>query len=766
MGMFYLVPGVYPREIDLSQRVAAISTSIGALVFASRKGPLVPTLTTLQSDHIDTYGEPDPAWSYGHHTAQAFHVNGRLLYNLRVVRNAKHAGLIVTNDLGGADATATFITPFPSGRSADFSVGGYNYNHLVFSTALVSLNSVAITITDGTTPVTVTTVYSGSSDATMTAIANALTTAINTNYASTHIANKKTLGKVTVLQVGSSTTDDRILRIVSPQEVTLTVTSATVTLGVSQATISIEDQPQLFEVYAENPGKWANDVGVQIRNADIGVKQKRRLTFSALLVANQKFEAVVDQGGVRTQIGPVLFNTTGAQTAADIRDEFIAALGSGADAVLQSNNLELVITAPTDGPDVFDIIDPLVSNVSGAAAIPTVTNAQTLAGIQKDDTFDLWVYNRSNQKSPLEKHKVSLNKQVDGNGQQQFIEEVINEAATKSSIIRVVFNSDNLAGVLSTLPTSSTPGATPIYWLTGGDDGEVPQASDIIAGWAKFADRSKMAVRILINGGYDDIAIQDKMREIAEKRYDCFAILDMPSASQEATAAVTHRRDVLNLNTSYAAIYTPDVKIRDEFTNLTMFVPPSGYIAAVFAYTDAVAAEWFAPAGLNRGLVKNIIGLRHEYGDAEMELLAPNQINAIIKKPGKGYPIWGAETLQSKASALSNINVRRLLITIEVSLVDALDYTVYEPNDPFTQFQVVQLCTNFLQPIKEGRGLYGYLVVSDDNNNKSYHRDMGQLNVDLILKPTIPVKYVRLSSVITKTGALFSETVGLLNAAA
>lgn len=766
MAAFFLVPGVYPVELDLSERVQAIATSVGAAVFASRRGPMGRTFVSTKEQFISLYGKPDASWSYGHHSCLAFLTNSNQLWAQRVARFAKHAGVTVTNDIEGSSATSSFFTQFMTGRGGDYSTGGFQYQHLVFSAALVSLNVVTIIITDDAdNDITVTGTYATSSDATMQALANTLTDEINAAYAVGFTAAKKSLGKVTVVKSGSSASDDRILRITSPEGVNLTINSAVVTLGVSQATVTIQDSPALFDIYAENPGAWANDIGVQIRNLDIGVKQRRKLTFSALPVANQAFQAALDLQGNRIQIGPVAFNTSGAQTMADIRDAFKTALGVTSDALLQASNLELMLVAPVDGPDIFDIIDPAVINTSGSATIPTVTNAQTLAGIAKEDTFEIWVYERTNQLVPLEKHVVSINKQTDGFGKQQFIEEVINKSATKSSLIRVTYNLNNPAGILSTLPTSSTPGATPIVWMTGGNDGEAVLNSQIISGWDAFADRSKVSVRILLGCGYDDVAVQAKMVSLADQRYDCIAVLDMPSAVQGASDAYTHRRDTLNLNTSRAGLYTPDLQITDEFTNLTMYVPPSGYVAAQYAYTDAVAASWFSPAGLNRGLVRNITGLRHEYSEGELALISPNNINPIIKKPGKGYVIWGDSTLQSRASALSYISVRRLLIIVQVSLVDALDYTVFDPNDNYTRFQVVRLCENFLQPIKDSRGLKKFEVIANDDNNKPYHADAGQLNVDLIMEPTLPIRFVKMTSVLTKQGAAFSELIGLLNGA-
>jgi phage tail sheath protein FI len=236
----------------------------------------------------------------------------------------------------------------------------------------------------------------------------------------------------------------------------------------------------------------------------------------------------------------------------------------------------------------------------------------------------------------------------------------------------------------------------------------------------------------------------------------------MPSSDQTTTAAVNYRKNLLNINSSYSAIYTPDLLITDPYTNLQLYCPPSGYVAGAFAYNDAVAAEWFDPAGLNRGGIKNIQGVAVTYGQSDTDLLEPAQINPIVLMSGQ-YTIMGAATLQSNASALSNINVRRMLITIEVSSVDSLNYQLFQPNDPYTQFLVVQLGNTILQPIKVGRGLIDYLVVSNSKNNPSYITDLGQLNVQYILKPDLPVKFISLQSVISNQGAVFSEILGLLD---
>lgn len=753
MTQFFLAPGVYPRTLDMSERVQAVASSIGAIVLASRRGPMEDTLVTNRGDFLELYGNPDPSWGYGHYAALTFLSVGRQLRVKRLAPDAKYAGATIVNNRFGAAATETYQYKFANGRLNGWvdGAGTQQVILLVFAGDLVVSNTTTITVTDGDTETIVARSFAGGSANTIRNLADDLQTAINNAYA----INGRTPG--TVIAQEASIGGVRVIQINVPQGVTLDIDSAVVTGGASQTTISVQEDAWIMDIYARNPGAWAKDYGYAIKNINAGTNERWTISRSGDFVEDNVLEFRLTVKGVINDIS-VSFNTDNATTVDDLRQAILDAIGPSGDVLVSNDLLELTVIAPDDGPDVLSF-GPM--EATGGLTQPFFNATLTLNGIAKDDTFEIWVYSRDNTAVPIEKHLVSFKHQLDGFGQQQFIEEVINEGSQKSTIIGVRYNPANGA---ATWPTNSIgPGGTDIFWLGGGDDGSFPTASDYVNGWNTYGSRTKNNVRILINGGIAVPSVQQKMVSICEARRDCFAILDVPSAEQGADAAVTYRLIDSNINSSYAALYTPDVKILDEFSNFTMYVPPSGYVAAVYAFNDQVAAEWFAPAGFNRALLQNVIGLRHDYDQGELETLHPNQVNAIRRKPGRGYAVMDAETLQSKNSALRNISVRRMLITVEVSLVDALDYTLFEPHDPYTQFQVVQMCTNFLQPIKEARGLRSYLVVSDDNNNKPYHRDMGQLNVDVILEPVIPVKYIRLTSVITRQGAAFSEVIALLN---
>jgi hypothetical protein len=755
MAMFFLRPGVYSRTIDLAQRPRGVSTTVGALVMKSRKGPTEPFLITGGVTQFnELYGYPDTSWGYGHHSGLTALLNMNAMWVKRVVRKAKYAGAILTNDKDGSQAENTYLLPYSVGKfyKKDQDTTPARYT-LVFSAALVASNQVQITASFNGINAVATVTFATSSDDTMQALATALTDAINSTFASSYVADGKALGSVTVIKNSGANNNDRVLLVTAPESVTLTFTS-TISGGASQPTIEVHDNSWLLDIYAENPGAWANNIGVKITAVDQGIKQKLTLVFSALPVIGNSFNATLIIKGIKTTVGPVNYVTNGAATITAIKNALKTALGNTGDAVVGAGGLTIDLIAPDDGPDVFTIESVAIT---GGASQPVITHSETRAGVAKDDTFEIHVYTRDNVLSPVEKHVVSFKDQLDGYGTQQFVEEVINLSGSRSDRIRVKYNVANAsAGLAGEILTNGTP----IVWFRSGDDGELPTASDIANGWDSFADRSQYPVRILINGGESSVTVHQKMIMLAEARKDCFAILDMPSSSQRIADAVAFRLSN-GYDSSYAYIITPDVKIVDPYTNKTIFVPPSGFAASIFAYTDNVSAEWFAPAGLNRALLRNVQGLRQVYTDGDQEQLFPNQINYIINRYGKGYTIWTAETLQRKASPLSNVGVRRMLITIEVLLVDALDYSIHEPNDPQTRFIVKQLANSLLQLIKDGRGLRRFDTICDDSNNKSYHYDQGQLNIDMIMEPVLPVKFIRLSSVITKTGASFSEAAAL-----
>lgn len=381
-------------------------------------------------------------------------------------------------------------------------------------------------------------------------------------------------------------------------------------------------------------------------------------------------------------------------------------------------------------------------------------------------TFDVQVWDKTADGSTYiqkETFTVSRKQQVDGFGANQYIEDVIN---AQSTYIRV---NDNTVELDTVLPLIQ---ATDLAFLQGADGSAVTN-SEITTGWDFFSNVDDVDIRILINAGYvssGDATVQTKMIAIAEGRKDCFAILDMP-ANLTVTTMGNHRDSTLNANTSYAALYSDQVKQYDQWADRVFNAPSSGYMAAIYALTDDVSEVSYAPAGWNRGILENIgaSGISTIFTQGERDTLYPKQINPLHSVKGQGSCPYGQKTLQTKQSSLSSINVRRMLIVLEKAIAAAVNFVLFEPNDEFTRTRVIQMIEPYLADKQAKRWLYrdpdtgadGYRVVCDTTNNTSIRIDQNELYIDIYLKPTKSAEIIILNAVITSTGASFEELVSI-----
>jgi len=366
-----------------------------------------------------------------------------------------------------------------------------------------------------------------------------------------------------------------------------------------------------------------------------------------------------------------------------------------------------------------------------------------------DGTFFLDIYTQGINR-PVESFLVHLDFRTDGYGVQLNLEESVNK---RSRYIRVKQNYDNAAYM--TNPSRVFINTLNVVRLEGGGDGTRATTSDIANAWELYRDPEKIDLNMMINGGYAVPAVQLRMDDICRDRMDCMAILDVPAMEQRVADALNYRRNSLMLDSSYAALYTPDYLILDEYNDRRLYVPPSGHVAAAYARTDVEAELWFAPAGMNRGRL-NILGVRHTYNQGDRDTLYDSQVNATRVITGAGIKIWGADTLQTMSSALSNVNVRRLMMFLEKSLSLAALYSVFDPNDALLRSQLQDLTERFLRPIKEARGIYGFDVVCDESNNLPETIAAGDLIMDVYIDPVLPAKRIHLTAIIQKTGARFS----------
>ena len=239
---------------------------------------------------------------------------------------------------------------------------------------------------------------------------------------------------------------------------------------------------------------------------------------------------------------------------------------------------------------------------------------------------------------------------------------------------------------------------------------------------------------------------------VAEARGDTFFIFD---ASGWAASISSTTAAIQTLDTNYAATYYPWVKVLDDSINLPTWVPPSVVLPGVYSQNDRVAHEWFAPAGLNRGGLSNVIEAKTRLTHAERDLLYEDRINPIASFPGQGVVVFGQKTLQAKPSALDRINVRRLLIRLKKFIASSSRYLVFEQNTVATRNRFLNIVNPYLESVQSNSGLSAFRVVMDDSNNTPDVIDRNQLVGQIFIQPTRTAEFIVLDFIVQPTGASF-----------
>ena len=208
-------------------------------------------------------------------------------------------------------------------------------------------------------------------------------------------------------------------------------------------------------------------------------------------------------------------------------------------------------------------------------------------------------------------------------------------------------------------------------------------------------------------------------------------------------------------NTSYAAEYWPWVQVVEPSTGDLVWVPASTVIAGVYAYNDSVAEPWFAPAGINRGGLSNVVRAQLRLSQANRDTLYTGKVNPIATFPGQGVVVYGQKTLQTRASALDRVNVRRLLIALKSYISQIANTLVFEQNTAATRNQFLAQVNPYLTSVQQRQGLYAFKVIMDDSNNTPDVIDRNELRGQIYLQPTKTAEFIYLDFNIIPTGATF-----------
>jgi hypothetical protein len=239
---------------------------------------------------------------------------------------------------------------------------------------------------------------------------------------------------------------------------------------------------------------------------------------------------------------------------------------------------------------------------------------------------------------------------------------------------------------------------------------------------------------------------------MAQTRGDAIAVVDPVEYGSTVQNAIDEAAIV---NSSYAATYWPWLQTVDPGTGQLVWVPASVMIPSVYAYNDSVSEPWFAPAGINRGGLATVVRAERKLTQTQRDNLYTGKVNPIATFPGTGIVVYGQKTLQTRASALDRVNVRRLLIALKSYISQVAQNLVFEQNTIATRNQFLSQVNPYLESVQQRQGLYAFRVIMDDSNNTPDVIDRNQLIGQIYLQPTKTAEFIYLDFNILPTGATF-----------
>jgi len=200
-----------------------------------------------------------------------------------------------------------------------------------------------------------------------------------------------------------------------------------------------------------------------------------------------------------------------------------------------------------------------------------------------------------------------------------------------------------------------------------------------------------------------------------------------------------------------SAFYFPWVLAPDPQVGFrpTLF-PPCGFVAGIYASTDASRGVWKAPAGINASLT-GALGLQYNITDLQNGLLNPLGVNCLRQFPIYGNVVWGSRTIagaDATGSQWKYVPIRRLALYLESSLYAGTQWAVFEPNAEPLWGQVRLSVGTFMQGLFLKGAFAGttpqqaYFVKCDGENNPDSSVAMGILNITVGFAPLYPAEFV------------------------
>ena len=326
------------------------------------------------------------------------------------------------------------------------------------------------------------------------------------------------------------------------------------------------------------------------------------------------------------------------------------------------------------------------------------------------------------------------------------------------AIVQALIEAKPALGSAVNCPRSSDAQRSVTVKLTGGNDGRRPTAdeyrgaqdaaSDTNTGLVAFEAAEDLSIIAApgstfgLEDGYraDAEAIASALISQAERMRYRMAVLDCGNAQSLAQVRAMRAK----WNSAYAALYYPWVRVLDPLTHTEILLPPSGFVAGIYARTDSQRGVWKAPAN---EVLTLAIGFEQSLDKSQQEVLNPEGINCFRFFEGRGFRLWGARTMSSDPE-WRYVNLRRYVSYLERSIETGTQWAVFEPNDLPLWNAVRRTIEGFLFNEWKNGALLGakpeeaYFVTCDRSTMTQNDLDAGRLICLVGVAPLRPAEFL------------------------
>lgn len=288
----------------------------------------------------------------------------------------------------------------------------------------------------------------------------------------------------------------------------------------------------------------------------------------------------------------------------------------------------------------------------------------------------------------------------------------------------------------------------PVTAVTAGTDGSaVLLEQDYAAAFTRFDPITDFSL-LAVPGIGTPIMVDLGMGYCGNRELqDVFYIGEMSRDDDEPAEAEAFRK-ILTQPNSYGAVYYPWIKALDPSGKSAepVLLPPSGYMAGLYARTDAKRGVWKAPAGTEATL-NGTVGLAIELTDVQQGNLNNININCIRRFAGSGVASWGARTVTSDPQ-WNYVPVRRMAVMLRVSIYNGIQWAVFEPNDEDLWGQLRLNLNSFMMTLFRKGAFQGsspdeaFFVKCDSETTTQDDINLGIVNVQVGFAPLRPAEFV------------------------